>query len=66
MIHSRNVTTQSIEKAKQNGYIEVEFENYNIAEEIKINLLLRDFKIQGKPTYNERTFKKMFILKSKN
>ena len=48
MIHSRNVTTQSIEKAKQNGYIEVEFENYNIAEEIRINLLLRDFKIQGK------------------
>ena len=66
MTHSRNVTTQSVEKAKQNGYIEVEFENYNITEEIRVNSLLKDFKIQGKPTYNERTFSKMFILKSKN
>lgn len=59
MIHSKNVNDRTIEKAKQNGFIEIEFDNYNLSEEIRVNLLFKDFK-KSKPTYLGNSFKKMY------
>lgn len=61
MIHSKNVTKEVIEKAKVNGFIEIEFEPYNLSEEIRINSLLKGWK-KSKPTYKKYTMEKTYTL----
>jgi len=62
MIHSKNVTPEVIEKAKEVGSINIEFEPYNLTEEIRINNLLKDWN-KSKPTYKKYTFTKIYTLR---
>lgn len=62
MIHSRNVNKQVLEQANKDGFIEIEFDKYNLTEEIKVNSLFKDFK-KSKPNYLKNTFTKIYQLK---
>lgn len=63
MIHSKNVTKEVIEKAKEIGSIEIEFDLYNLSEEIKVNNLLKDWNKPKYPTYKKFTFTKLYTLR---
>lgn len=62
MIHSKNVTKEVITEAEKVGSIEIEFEPYNLSEEVRINDLLKNWS-KSKPTYKKYTFTKLYTLR---
>lgn len=64
MIHSKNVNQSTLEKFKDVGAIEIEFDMYDLSEQIRVNKIFKDWEI-GKPEYKSQTFSRIFKHKIK-
>ena len=62
MIHSKNVNQSTLEKFKDVGAVEVEFDMYDLREQIRVNKIFKGWKI-GKSEYKEQTFSKIYKVK---